>query len=754
MTFETQKVLLGRIPVTVLEMDMDFCGRTYGLGSCEAGIVNSGTTDALSTTTDIILAVDASDEDDFYNGMNIKVNGEERIVSDYVGNTKTATVSPAFTVSVTSQAYTLHDINSPNACYNTLVSCQDVPNFQRQSKTYRFISERSGLPDKHPLWVPCLQRADQRPTILTDDRTLGIRAQATVRLRDFASTDTEFGQDKYFANRNFDPVDQGTFFGKFRRRNEFYINRPARLKFGYIPWRQEFTITFSDAAGITNYGDSTVTLGAAASSNDGEYIGQSIILTGVADVDRARGILAYDGTTKVATVSRAYSVGSTASTAPYRIVETEDGLPLELPDFDNDFEVNEYVIDRFEGPDTRGNFNIVLKDPLRLAENDRAIAPVPTNAVLSADLNNSATSFTLIGDPDQFPATGTLQINDEQMTFTKGTTTDNSMVMNVVRNVNGSDAQEHSEDDNAQNCYVTSGTNVVDILTDLLTNFAGIDSAFIPTSEWTDVKNSSVSGNNYTVSLGQPTGVGTLVSELVEENLLALWFETETSLIKLASLIPAQVEDLPILNDNANFVKDSFRSRDAPKDRLSRVQIIYGKRNQALEVEPGNARFSYIADDASAQSAEQYGDLRIHTRESRWMTELNNAQAIDYCEKLLARYRKIPIDFQFDMDFKDSDIRVGLNFIMNSRFHQSFTGEPLLQRCRILSADKIDGTTIRFTASTIDFEVVDPGLRFFIIADDNAPDYGSATAEERQQNGYFSDRTLETVNGDPPYLIV
>src|SRR3990167_9634898 len=90
----------ARVVIAVLELDLDKCTRTYGVSPCTAGIEHSGTA-AAGGASSITLAAGASAVDDAYNTMTVRLtggtgSGQERIISDYVGATKVATVSVAW----------------------------------------------------------------------------------------------------------------------------------------------------------------------------------------------------------------------------------------------------------------------------------------------------------------------------------------------------------------------------------------------------------------------------------------------------------------------------------------------------------------------------------------------------------------------------------------------------------------------------------------------------------------------------------
>lgn len=111
-------------------------------------------------------------------------------------------------------------------CFNTWATCQDPDNFERGSKTYRFVEPLADL----PLWLeafPYLRDVSVRGTIINPGRSLGQRAQLDARLRGGKHHDR--GIDPYAADRSYDPMLRGTMLGRFWARNRYYEGRPARL---------------------------------------------------------------------------------------------------------------------------------------------------------------------------------------------------------------------------------------------------------------------------------------------------------------------------------------------------------------------------------------------------------------------------------------------------------------------------------------------------------------------------------------------
>lgn len=167
MTYSTLKLQVGRKPITVVEIDVDFCSNTYGSAPCTAAV---GTTGAQK-------------------------------------------------------------------CYNTFGGCQDTANYAKTTKTYRFCTQTTLLPVGTNI-LPCVLDVDTVPTKI-DTKGLSERAVLKIRFKDFPhhdrGIDPYVNEDTLTSGRSDTPADQrGTFWGKFIARNKFLVNRPVRIKRGYI----------------------------------------------------------------------------------------------------------------------------------------------------------------------------------------------------------------------------------------------------------------------------------------------------------------------------------------------------------------------------------------------------------------------------------------------------------------------------------------------------------------------------------------
>lgn len=165
----------GRQPIAIVEIDQDFCVNTYGVAPCTAALGVTGT----------------------------------------------------------------------QKCFNTCASCQDLENYslgdasppEEGHLTIRFSEPAENLP-RDVVLLPYIVDLTSQPTELNiggsdqNASPLGTRASITVTFSDHPHHDR--GLDPYVAERNYNPMELGTFWSKWLRRNPYYQGRELRVKSGYV----------------------------------------------------------------------------------------------------------------------------------------------------------------------------------------------------------------------------------------------------------------------------------------------------------------------------------------------------------------------------------------------------------------------------------------------------------------------------------------------------------------------------------------
>lgn len=665
MTFAAEKAKVGRKPVHILEIDLDYCTRTFATSPCQAGQVATDTAQAGTSTT-ITLAAGDTQADDYYNGMLVYIVsgtgvGQERTITDYVNATKVATVGTAWTT--TPDATSVYRIKNPSsaaACNNTRGTCQDTTNYAKIAKTYKFSDVLITGQNIHH----CLQSVSLAPTKITPGQGLGYRATISVKLKDFTHHDR--GVDPYVANRAYDPSTQGTFFGRLLARNPHYYARDLRLKVGYI---------------------------------------------------------------------------------------SDTGLDLV-----NDFQTYYFLIERIEGPDANGNVTIVGKDPLWLADGKKAQAPEASTATLSAGISAVDTSLTVAtGKGSEYANAhgaavsasnpGYVRINDEIIKY-EGVSTDT--LTGLTRAQGGTTAAAHSSGDKVQRCLVFESTPVEEVVQELLEDYAGVPSAYIPFTDWQAEADNWLTVYALTNYITEPTEVNKLLSQLMEQCGFNIWWDQEVAKIPLRAETPqTPTTQIDTLTDANHLLKDTIKVKDDHTRRLTQVWMFYGVRNYVESDDPKNFAYVDVSADTDAETAEEYGTTEVKKIYARWLS--TSAQASQIGSRQLARYASAPKVVTFNLDMKDSALKAGDHFYIQSAAIQDRFGADKVAQMQCLAVEYLaDGATLKCEALSFSFT-----KRYWFIGPNSLPDYTAATDDQKAQYAWIADTSTEKLsNGDDPYTII
>ncbi len=559
MTYAVESRRAGRKPITLAELDFERCSLTYGVSPCTA-----------APTFIAILDEDGNP------------------VLDELGE----------------PIYQEAEGTGGGKCYNTRASCQDVPNFTRETVTYTFCEPRSDLPVGLAA-IPCLRAVTTAPTKLDIGQGLGQRSSASLTLQDFSHHDRGF--DAYVADRA-SPA-RGTFWGRFRARNPYYFGRVCRIKTGYL--------------------------------TDGGVLEENLV-------------------------------------------------------------TRTYVIEQFAGPDIGGKVQITAKGILKLADDERAQAPMPSTGVLLADISNSATSLTLsptgIGD-DEYPASGFARIGREVVSFTRA-----ADVLTIVRAQWNTEASAHSANDTAQLCLFYSSERLDDICADLLLNYANVPSAYVPVADWADEVTAYLP-RTYTARITEPIGVKQLLTELVQQAPFYLWDDERAAQIKLRA-IRGPDADAPLLTDAAHFIAGGLSVADQPDQWISQVWVYIGQIDPTESLDKtGNYRQLVISADPDSEGVNTNNRKSIRKLFSRWLT--SKAAADELGDQLIDRFGETPRLLNFTLDAKDYALWTGAVCQAQTRVVQDAQGNPATLTLQVLEASE-SAVAHQFKYSALSFRYAQP----------------------------------------------
>jgi hypothetical protein len=466
-----------------------------------------------------------------------------------------------------------------------------------------------------------------------------------------------------------------------------------------------------------------------------------------------RGIDPYVSNRTYTPESQGTFFGKLLARNPYyqgRVMRIKTGYYTDPWDSAN-FETRTYFIDRIEGPDKKGQIKIIGKDLLKKIDDDKNTCPVATIGTLTADLASGTTSScTVEGDADKYDTGGgRIRIGDEIIVYSSGSVAGTQFTFTTLsRGQDGTTAADHSTDDVVQLCVRYESDNVVDIVSDLLQNYGGIDSSYIPSTDWTTEKGLWLSTQNLTRTIAEPTGVKQLIEELTEQVLFNLWWDEVASEIKLEAIKPPDYSSVSTFTDAGNIIADSLVIKEDPRQRITEVWVFYAPFSQIDGSEAKHFSYLHVNIDSDAESADQYDESRIKKIFARWINVAG--PAIQVAGRTLARFRDNAKIATFDLDAKDSGLWTGGLFYINTRKIQDVDGSNKLTLFQVLEVREAEqGTQYKYQAQNSSF-----AGRYGFVAPDATPDYSSASETEKYSYGFICLDTGLFSDGSDGYKII
>jgi len=334
------------------------------------------------------------------------------------------------------------------------------------------------------------------------------------------------------------------------------------------------------------------------------------------------------------------------------------GQPLRWIQGDNDqdldqMETRHYIVESVAGPDTKGLFTIIAKDILKLTDKQQSQAPRLSNGYLATDISDTAVSLLLapggVGE-SEYPVEGWVALGGSEVaSFTRVDDT-----LTLVRGQENTEAKEHKADARVQLCLeYPSGSNMNDILEDLIVNYSTTPSEYISTLDW-KVENNNYIQRFYSGFIAQPTSVNKLLNEIQEQTASSLWWDDLNRTIRWKVLQPVST-DATVYDDNV-IMTDTLSIKDQPEKRVSQVQTYYGQRNPLKKLEDTDNFINSILTAPDGLLVED-GAPAIREIFSRWIPETARDTARRLNDLILSRYSQPPRLLGFRL-FKDSKIQL------------------------------------------------------------------------------------------------
>jgi hypothetical protein len=321
-----------------------------------------------------------------------------------------------------------------------------------------------------------------------------------------------------------------------------------------------------------------------------------------------------------------------------------NGVPLP-DDILDDQATRHFVIESFTGPTPKAEFTIVGKDILKLADGDRALAPAPSHGFLSADINSAVLALTLspagIGDleyPTGTPDDYYVSIGGKEIVKV---TSRAGNVLTIVRAQLGTAAAAHTAQDLVQLVLRYESADPANIIADLFETYAGVSSAYIPIAAW-QLETTTFLNRLYTATIAIPISVNTLVSEIIQQAALAVWWRDDEQTIGLQVL--RGIDTTAAEYSETNYLADSLAVTEQPDKRVSQVLVYFAQINPLTSLTDA-ANYGSRGGAIDEEAEDNYGSAAIKQIFSRWIPAGGRAIADRLGDLILARFVDPPRRF-------------------------------------------------------------------------------------------------------------
>ena len=304
--------------------------------------------------------------------------------------------------------------------------------------------------------------------------------------------------------------------------------------------------------------------------------------------------------------------------------------------------------------------------------------------------------------------------------------------------------------DGIQQCQAYIAQTVAAVMQSLL-NLSGIENANIDVAGMQAEDNQWLAGRfTITACLSEPEDVTALLGEICQQTGAMLWWSPSAQKVKFKVLAPSSpaASAGKVLNEEAHLILDSVKVDPLDAQRLTMFGVYYDiasatvNRKEAKSFLKGEL---YI--DADAEGENEYGDRRQKILYSRWFGADNEVAMRTLAARKVSHYRDAPLKIDMKVDAKDSAITEGELYDITTDDITDETGAALPVRALIVKRQD-NGGDISVTALTTTF-----GRRYGFIAPAGYPNYGAASEAQRQY-AYICDANGLMSDGSGGYLVI
>jgi len=395
----------------------------------------------------------------------------------------------------------------------------------------------------------------------------------------------------------------------------------------------------------------------------------------------------------------------------------------------------EYLIEAIDGPNSNNIVTIKAVDPLRLLDDKTSQAPIQSKGALSADITNSQTTITVTGAVlADYPATGTLRIEAELMTYTGRTEAAGIITFTgIVRGTDGSAAKDHKSESRVQTCIRYTNQNAWEVAKGLIETYAPSAAGYIDATQWAAEASQWLDGFIVSALISEPTGLNTLLAELCRDAQFFIWWDERQQKILLRAVRPPT--EVPVqFSEDANILAGSQSIKTAPNERVSQLWYYYEPADLSKKVDAGdNYRKVRIRIDADSESEREYGESAVKKIYSRWVR--TDSIVVVITTRLLDRYKTDPLYLTISVDAKDRNTWTADVVDVSSRLQTNTEGLPLTRRYQVISAQEVQpGAVVKYVLQNYEFTAK---YAYWMASD--APIFSLATDEQKALGAWWAD---------------
>lgn len=405
-----------------------------------------------------------------------------------------------------------------------------------------------------------------------------------------------------------------------------------------------------------------------------------------------------------------------------------------------------YILTEFE-TDKPGAAQFKGRDILDVAGNKRALCPKPSRGKLSTAIGpeiGATATLTPSTVGGEYASSGRAVIGSEIVAFIRS----GDVMTFTARGLSGTAATGHSALASVQQTKRWVNVRADVVAEELLTDFAPVPDANIPTAEWSAEMNQGAAGLLLTTEVTAPTDVDKLMAELALLG-LSFWWNADDQEVGLKTNRPI-FDDVTWEITDGDIVKDGLSLKARDDKRLTEVLFQSVQIDETRGLSDDNfLRYEYTI-DGDAKGPNAYADARLKVEKIRWINSGNDALmrvlALRYLNLFSTAPQHVTVRVRRD---KYDAVRLTDVVFISSKLITDPDGLPERKAFRVISKKNVGPGVVELLLQ----RYLRNGRYARFLRDDDPNDYTTASAEVKARGFYFVSKFSPTFpDGTGPYV--